>query len=168
MAAGGCRQGVRPAVRRSPGELGRRTAGHLRLLEKLRPRRRGRAQRGRVQLRPLRLSRVQAGQPAQRVVRLDGRFTGPESVRGGEIRDPSALLPGVPRRICVPRRVPEAPVSADAGRRTRPELPLRRLPPFLPAYRFAHADHVRAFAGRPAPRCDHADPAQGMDPRRVR
>ena len=71
------------------------------------------------------------------------------------------VLPRVRGAVRLPRRVPEEPLPHDAGRRARPELPVRRLQGVLHAHRSADADDGRPAPPRPLRRRGDGDPGPG-------
>ena len=84
-----------------------------------------------------------------------GRVDPAAPVRSRQARHVAPLLPRVLGALRLPRRVPEEPVHQHARRRTRAELPVRRLQSVLQPHRSADADHGRiccARAGTPTRR----------------
>ena len=70
-------------------------------------------------------------------------------LRARQARHPARLLPRLRRPLRLPRRLPQGPLHPDAGRRARPQLPVRRLQGLLPPRRPADADDVRPPAPGP-------------------
>ncbi len=76
-------------------------------------------------------------------------------IRPRQTRHPHPLLPRLRCAARLQRRLPQRPVRHLPLRRTRPALPLPRLPGLLPPHRQAHGHHGHAAAHRPGTRQPH-------------
>ncbi len=119
MGPPGHRRGLRPDVRRRPGQLARRAGRPVRVPADLRRRPGDGAQRRRLLVRPLRRGGLQAGQHHRDADGRAGRVAGPAEVRPGQARHAAAVLPRLRRPLRLPRRLPQGPLHPDAGRRSR-------------------------------------------------
>ena len=92
-----------------------------------------------------------------------GRVRAAAAIRPGQARFAAARLPPLRVPVRLQRRVPQGPGDPGAGRRARPQLPLRGLPGLLPAHRRPHALHGRGAARRAAGG-EHHDPTGRQGP----
>lgn len=111
--------------------------------QSLQPRPPRRTQRRCLLLRSLRLPARKPRQPHEHCSRRAGRHPGTARLRFREIVHAATPLARVPRAFRLSRRMPITSLPRNSRRRTRPQLPLRRLQEILPPRRFTPAREVR-------------------------
>ena len=128
------RRDVRADLRRRARGLRPRRLQPLHLPAHLRRGRRARAQRRPVLVRPLRRSAVSARQHPGDAGRRARALRAAARLRAGQAGDAARLLPLLRVPLRLQRRVPQEPHPADARRRARPQLALRRAQGVLRAH----------------------------------